>query len=97
MTALLILAPEVCVAYAYKAGLPDRSPAALVHNAEVHALIQAGIDQANAKMARVEQVKEFAILPATWEPGGDELPPTLKLKRKPIATKYAAEIEALYG
>jgi long-subunit acyl-CoA synthetase (AMP-forming) len=30
-------------------------------------------------------------------PGGDELTPTMKLKRRPIAQKYAAEIEAMYG
>ena len=38
----------------------------------------------------------MSILPADWEPGGDELTPTMKLKRKPIAEKYADQIEALY-
>lgn len=42
-------------------------------------------------------MKRFTIVPSTWEPGGDELTPTMKLKRKPIAEKYAAEIEALYA
>ena len=30
-------------------------------------------------------------------PGGDELTPTMKLKRRPIAEKYSAEIEKLYA
>ena len=51
----------------------------------------------NAKLARVEQVKKFTIVRGDWAPGGDELTPTMKLKRKPIAEKYAAEIEAMYA
>jgi long-chain acyl-CoA synthetase len=51
---------------------------------------------ANARLARVEQVKRYAIIDGEWLPGGDELTPTMKLKRKPIARKYADEIEALY-
>ena len=47
-------------------------------------------------MARVEQIKKFTILEAEWEPGGDELTPTMKLKRKPIAEKYSEQIEELY-
>ena len=39
-------------------------------------------------MSRVEQIKKFTILPEEWAPGGDELTPTMKLKRKPIAEKY---------
>ncbi len=48
-------------------------------------------------MARVEQIKKFKLLDEEWQPGGDELTPTMKLKRKPINEKYAKEIEALYG
>ena len=41
-------------------------------------------------------MKRFHLVPGDWAPGGDELTPTMKLKRKPIAEKYAREIEALY-
>jgi long-subunit acyl-CoA synthetase (AMP-forming) len=45
----------------------------------------------------VEQIKRFAVIPGEWNPGGDELTPTMKLKRRPIADKYQAEIEAMYA
>jgi long-chain acyl-CoA synthetase len=51
----------------------------------------------NAKLSRVEQIKRFRVLPALWEPGGDEITLTMKLKRRPIVAKYAAEIETLYA
>ena len=63
----------------------------------VLAEVQRGVDAANEGMARVEEIKKFTVLDAEWEPGGDELTPTMKLKRKPIHEKYAAEIEELYG
>ena len=63
----------------------------------VIAAVQAGIDAGNAKLSRVEQVKKFEILPSFWMPGGDELTPTLKLKRRPIAEKYAGTIDGLYA
>ena len=51
--------------------------------------VQEGVDAANAKLARVEQIKKFTIVEGDWLPGGDELTPTMKLKRKPIDEKYA--------
>ncbi|MBV9422416.1 MAG: hypothetical protein JOZ98_05880 [Solirubrobacterales bacterium] len=59
--------------------------------------VSAGVERANAHLSRVEQIKRFKVLPCDWPPAGDELTPTMKLKRKPIAEKYAAEIEELYA
>jgi long-subunit acyl-CoA synthetase (AMP-forming) len=59
--------------------------------------VTAGVARANEHLSRVEQIKRFAILPCDWPPAGDELTPTMKLKRKPINEKYRAEIEALYA
>ena len=50
--------------------------------------VQKGVDAANEHLARVEQIKKFTIVRGDWLPGGDELTPTMKLKRKPIAAKY---------
>ena len=59
--------------------------------------VSIGIEAANEQLARVEQIKKFKLLDEDWQPGGEELTPTMKLKRKPIAEKYAAEIDALYA
>jgi long-chain acyl-CoA synthetase len=95
-TALFCLDPDAAAAVAAKYGL-EADPAVLAKNARVVEEVQAGVDAANAKLSRVEQIKKFTILPTYWEPGGDELTPTMKLRRRPIAEKYAAEIEALYA
>ena len=59
--------------------------------------VERGVEAANEHLARVEQIKRFKLLDDDWQPGGDELTPTMKLKRKPINEKYAEEIEALYS
>jgi long-subunit acyl-CoA synthetase (AMP-forming) len=95
-TALVVLDPDFAPAWAAQHGLAGKSVEALATEPALIAAVQAGVDAGNARLARVEQVKKFTILPADWLPGGDELTPTMKLKRKPIAAKYAAEIEAMY-
>ena len=64
---------------------------------DVQAEVAAAVERANEQLSRVEQIKRFTVLDEEWQPGGDELTPTMKLKRKPIAEKYAEEIEALYS
>ena len=95
-TALIVLDPDFAPVWASQNGLEDKSIEELADEEKTREAIQAAVDQANAKMARVEQIKKFVILPNQWEPGGDELTPTMKLKRKPIDEKYTEEIEALY-
>ena len=96
VVALLTLDPDAAAAYASAHGLADASPKALAEDPGVRAAIDKGVQEANARLARVEQIKKFTILPDMWEPGGDEVTPTMKLKRKPIAAKYATEIDQLY-
>jgi long-subunit acyl-CoA synthetase (AMP-forming) len=94
--ALIVLDPDGVSVWAAEHGLADVSPAALCQEPGVRAQVSCGVEEANGHLSRVEQIKRFAILPCDWLPGGDELTPTMKLKRKPIADKYAQEIEALY-
>jgi long-subunit acyl-CoA synthetase (AMP-forming) len=61
------------------------------------AKISAGVAEGNAKLSRVEQIKRFRVLPTLWEPGGDEITLTMKLKRRPILAKYAEQIDELYA
>ena len=94
--ALIVLDPDACGAFAREHSLDDASPAALAGDERVQSAVAAAIDEANSHLSRVEQIKRFEILPTEWEPGGHELTPTMKLKRRPIAERYAEEIEALY-
>jgi long-chain acyl-CoA synthetase len=94
--ALVTLDPDAATAYAEKAGV-TADPAVLAKDPGLLAEIQKGVDAGNARLSRVEQVKKFEVLPVFWMPGGEELTPTLKLRRKPIGEKYTAEIEGLYA
>jgi long-chain acyl-CoA synthetase len=95
--ALIVLDTDYAPAWAAQNGLEGKSVEDLAGEEKVAEAIQAAVDEANAKMARVEQIKKFTILESEWQPGGDELTPTMKLKRKPIDEKYTEEIEALYS
>jgi len=96
-TALIVLDADFAPMWAAQHGIEDTSLASLAQEERVIAAVQEGVDHANAQLARVEQIKKFTLVPADWLPGGDELTPTMKLKRKPIAEKYAGAIEAMYG
>jgi long-chain acyl-CoA synthetase len=76
---------------------PDTAGGLDPSDASVVARVQAEVDEANTHLSRVEQIKRFRVLAAEWLPGGDELTPTMKLKRRGIAAKYEADVEALYA
>jgi long-chain acyl-CoA synthetase len=62
----------------------------------VRALVQEAVDSVNSKVARVEEVKKFTILPHDLTQETGELTPTLKVKRNVVYDKYAQELDALY-
>ncbi|MBV9212776.1 MAG: long-chain fatty acid--CoA ligase [Actinobacteria bacterium] len=95
--ALVTLDPDAIPAWAREHGLDGKPIEELADEQAVIEAVQEEVDRANEQLARVEQIKKVKVLPTEWEPGGEELTPTMKLKRKPIAEKYADEIEALYS
>jgi long-chain acyl-CoA synthetase len=95
--ALIVLDPEGCAAYAAAEGLSDASVVALSRDPRVAAAVAGAVERANEQLARVEQIKRHTILPDEWPPGGEQLTPTMKLKRKPIGNRYQRQIEDLYA
>ena len=95
--ALIALDPDAGAAYAERTGLCGASGMALSCDPGVAQIVAAGVAAGNEKLSRVEQIKKYEILPTFWEPGGTELTPTMKLRRKPINEKYADRIETLYA
>ena len=96
-TALIVLDADFAPAWAAQHELGDCTLEQLASEPAMIAAVQEGVDRANSHLARIEQIKKFTIVVGDWLPGGDELTPTMKLKRKPIGSKYAAEIEAMYA
>ncbi|MGG7099875.1 AMP-dependent synthetase/ligase [Rhodococcus sp. 24CO] len=97
VTALVTLDPDVADLRAQTLGVPGAQLADLVAHPKIVEEATRAVKAGNAKLSRVEQVKRFSIVSSAWVPGGDELTPTMKLRRKPIASKYAATITALYA
>jgi long-chain acyl-CoA synthetase len=95
IVALVTLDPDEIVPWARQRGLPE-DPAALAAHPDVVALVQSTVDTVNAKYARVEQIKRFAILPRDLTQQDGELTPTLKVKRNVVHTNHAGAIAALY-
>ena len=95
--ALIVLDADYAPVWAQGQGIEDASLEKLAKHEAIREEIETAVGVANERMARVEQIKKFKVLPTDWAPGGDELTPTMKLKRKPIDRKYAAEIEELYA
>jgi long-subunit acyl-CoA synthetase (AMP-forming) len=91
-TALITLDADATSAFAAAQGLSG-PPAS---DPRVQEAVAAAVGRANVRLARVEQIKRFTLLDHDWLPGGAELTPTMKLKRKPIEAIYAADIEAMY-
>jgi long-chain acyl-CoA synthetase len=97
VTALVVLDKDAVAGQAAALGVDGSSAAAFAQRREAREILTAAVREGNSKLSRVEQIKRFVIVGTPWEPGGDELTPTMKLKRRPIAEKYSAQIEQLYA
>jgi long-chain acyl-CoA synthetase len=97
IVALLTLDGDVAPAWARARGIEAASLAELADQPAVLAAVGAAVAAANAKLARVQQVKAWRLLPVEWTAESEELTPTLKLKRRIIHAKYGDVIDSLYS
>jgi long-subunit acyl-CoA synthetase (AMP-forming) len=96
VVALLTLDGEVAPGWAAARGISGGSLAELAAHPEVLAEVTAAVAEANSRLARVQQVKSWELLPVEWTAESGELTPTLKLKRRIVHEKYADAIDTLY-
>ncbi len=68
----------------------------LVDTPEVRELVQAEVDQGNAKLAEVARIRRFHLLTKELDHDDGEVTATMKVRRSSIYKSYATEIEALY-
>lgn len=96
IAALITLDPDAAADFASRHGFGGTTVDEMVDHEATQRAVSDAVASANARLSRVEQIRSWKVLPQYWIPGGDELTPTLKLRRAPIAEKYAAQIDALY-
>jgi len=96
LVAIVMIDQDNVEKFAQDREIPFSNYASLTRAPEVQELIQAELDRVNAKFARVEQIKKFFLLDKQLSAEDEELTPTMKLKRKLVENKYAAQIEAMY-
>ncbi|MEV4099619.1 AMP-binding protein [Nonomuraea sp. NPDC049649] len=94
--AILTLDGEIAPGWAQSRGIAYGTLAELAEHPDVLKEVAAAVEAANAKLARVQQVKKWALLGTEWTPETEELTPSLKLKRRVVHSKYADLIESLY-
>jgi long-chain acyl-CoA synthetase len=96
LVAMLTLDPDETGKLAARLGV-THDPATIASDPRIRAEIQTDVDAVNAKLARIEQVKRFAILGHDLSQAAGELTPTLKVKRGFVYDKYADVFAGLYN
>ncbi len=97
LTCLVMLDQDNVAKFAQDRQVPYTDYASMTRAPEVLAMIRAELEQVNTRLARVEQIKDFRIIAQLLTAEDDELTPTMKLKRKVVASKYATVIATMYA
>jgi long-chain acyl-CoA synthetase len=98
VTALVEIDFETVSDWARANGVTYTGFTSLAEHPRVIELLAQAIEQANAQLARVEQVKAFRILPKALDPEeeGEPVTPTRKVKRKAMYERFADLVESMY-
>jgi len=96
-SALVIPNIDRCMTWAGEQGVTLADGDGVIASPEVKKLIKSEIDKYSNWLADFEKIRRFTLLNTTFSIDGGELTPTMKVKRRVINQKFAAEISALFG
>jgi long-chain acyl-CoA synthetase len=97
VTALIVLDDEIVPGWAAATGVEVPEGTSLADHPRVREELEAAVQSANSRLARIEQIKRYQVIPKSWTPESGELTPTLKLKRRVINERYGPAIAELYS
>jgi long-chain acyl-CoA synthetase len=98
VAALITIDPEAFVGWKQRNGKPAAASVGdLATDPDLVAEIDLAVKEANQAVSHAESIRKFRILPVDFTEDTGELTPTLKVKRKVVAEKFASDIEALYS
>jgi long-chain acyl-CoA synthetase len=95
--ALITIDPEAIEGWKQRNGKSAGSSVGdLANDPDLLAEVDAAVKQANLSVSHAESIRKFRILPVDFTEDTGELTPTMKVKRKVVAEKFAGDIEAIY-
>lgn len=97
IAALVTIDPDAYKAWAATNKKGDAPLASMVNDADLIAVVQTAVDEANKAVSRAESIRKFTILPVDFSIAGGQLTAKLSVKRHVVAQQFAAEIEGLYS
>ena len=97
ITALIVLETAPAEGFAAQRGIQAATIPELAAHPDIRAEVMRHVQAVNERVSAAEQILAFKILPAEWTVEGEELTPTLKIRRAAIEHKYAEEIQAMYA
>jgi long-subunit acyl-CoA synthetase (AMP-forming) len=97
LSVLLTLNKERIPLDARTCGSPASDPETAARDERFLGFLQRQIDAVNQRLARVQAVKKFKVIPHEFTVEGGELTPTMKVRRKVVTEKYKREIDQLYS
>jgi long-chain acyl-CoA synthetase len=97
LAALIQIDLETTGKWAQRRGIAYTTYRSLAENQQVHELVAGEIRSVNERLARIENVRSFAILLKELDHDDGELTATLKVRRRVIEQRFHDEITRIYG
>jgi len=97
LVALIGIEPDTVSDWAQRNKISFTTYRDLTEKPEVVALVQAQVDEVNANLATVEQIKAFRLLPKLLDHEDGELTATQKVRRSALAERFGPLVEGMYS